>query len=108
MNGPVISALLFFLVAASQAATSSTETRALDRFYSDGEVATTATRKLAASQNLRYLKPINTKDLLFEATTKSGEIFYAAPGESLFESIDDHQSESMSAKVRGGDPRIVQ
>ncbi len=100
MNRAGIFAILFFLVAASQAAMSFTETGALNRFYFDGEVGATATRKLEASQNLRYLEPIKTKDLLFEATTKSGEVLYLVPVETL--------SESMSAKVRGGDTGIVQ
>ena len=74
-------------------AMSFTEEGSLNGLYSDGEVATIASLKLAAFENQRYLKSINTKDPVFEATTESGEASYVTPREHPAGTIYGHHLE---------------
>lgn len=78
-------------------AMSFTEERSLNRFYSNGELATIASLKLAAFENQRYLKSINTKDPLFEATIESGEVSYVSPKEHPAGTIYGHRLETTQA-----------
>lgn len=70
MNRLTISVLLLVLTNGSEAAVSNKVI-----------VGAIVSSELAAFENQRYLKPISTKDPLFEAATESGVVLYATPRE---------------------------